>query len=364
MRPSADFARQEGRFVSVPEHVARRGGCTGRPEYFVHAQWPEHAPKSAIALFRARLFELVAGLADPRATESFAFEAGFRRSDAALAPPRGPDRRGADEAGAPGRRPTFTPIKPRYTLDRVILPQAVLDRILDLVALVELRPLVFGEWGLAQIEPNPSVAVDFRGPPGTGKTMAAHAVAERLGRPIMLSRLSDLEGRFPGDGPKNLGELFRSAQEHDALLFLDGAEPLLSRRYAAPPGRAAETAIDSMRAELLRALDSFEGVVVFATNLPDGCDGAVDSRFFHVDFPLPDAEAMAAIWRAHLPDRLPLADDVSIPELAAVPGASGRDVQRAVISAALSAARAGATEVDQGRLLDAIRAQIAASVLR
>lgn len=334
--------------MSIPDRLAR-------PEYFVDAQWPDHASKTDIALFRARLFELVEGLADPRVTDAFTFEAGFRHPGSRPAPSATGSRRGDGEAGTAERRPSFTPIKPLHTLDRVILPQAVLDRILDLVALVELRPLVFGEWGLARIEPNPSVAVNFRGPPGTGKTMAAHAIAERLGRPIMLSRLSDLESKFYGDGPKNLVELFRSAREHDALLFLDEAESLLSRRYAAPD-QAAENAINSMRTELLMALDSFEGVVVFATNLPDSYDSAIDSRLFHVDFPLPDAEALTAIWRAHLPDRLPLADDVSIPELAAVPGASGRDVQRAVISAALSAARAGAARVDQARLLAAIRA--------
>jgi len=332
--------------VSIPDQATR-------PEYFVDAQWPEHASNTDIALFRARLFELVEGLADPRATDAFTFAAGFRRPGASPGPSG--DRRGADKADAVERRAPFTPIKPLYTLDRVVLPQGVLDRILDLVAVVELRPLVFGEWGLAQIEPNPSVAVNFRGPPGTGKTMAAHAIAERLGLPIMLSRLSDLESKFHGDGPKNLVELFRSARGHDALLFLDEAESLLSRRYASPD-QAAENAINSMRTELLMALDSFEGVVVFATNLPDSYDSAIDSRLFHVDFPLPDTEALMAIWKAHLPDRLPLADDVSVPELAAVPGVSGRDVQRAVISAALSAARAG-SRVDQARLLAAIHAQ-------
>jgi SpoVK/Ycf46/Vps4 family AAA+-type ATPase len=333
--------------VSIPEQATR-------PEYFVDAQWPEHASNTDIALFRARLFELVEGLADPRSTGDFTFEAGFRRPGTTVGSSW--DRRRADEADAVERRPAFTPIEPLYSLDRVVLPRDVLDRILDLVAIVELRPLVFGEWGLAQIEPNPSVAVNFRGPPGTGKTMAAHAIAERLGRTIMLSRLSDLESKFHGDGPKNLVELFRSAREHDALLFLDEAESLLSRRYAAPD-QAAENAINSMRTELLMALDSFEGVVIFSTNLPGSYDSAIDSRLFHVDFPLPDVEALTAIWKAHLPGPLPLAGDVSVPELAAVPGVSGRDVQHAVISAALSAARAGAKQVDQARLLGAIRAQ-------
>ena len=329
-------------------------GGARRAEYFIDAAWPAPASATDVALFRARLFDAVEKLVDPRTTPSFAFRAGF--APAGERPDPDPAEAEKSVAAAEDGRTTFTPIEPKHSFDRLVLPAETLERILDLVALVELRPLVFGTWGLSRIEPNPSVAVNFRGPPGTGKTMAAHAVAARLGRPIMLSRLSDLESKFHGDGPKNLVELFRSAREHDALLFLDEAESLLSRRYASPD-QAAENAINSMRTELLMALDSFEGVVVFATNLPDSYDAAIDSRLFHVDFPLPDAAALEQIWRAHLPEPLPLGPDVSVPELAAVAGVAGRDVQRAVISAALATARAGEPAVGQARLLAAIRAQ-------
>jgi hypothetical protein len=352
---SVSPARAVPSVPSVPraESVSRPEQAAGarRAEYFVDAEWPAPASATDVALFRARLFDAVEKLVDPRTTPSFAFRAGFAPAGGRPNPPEA-ERSAAAEDG----RTTFTPIEPKHSFDRLVLPAATLERILDLVALVELRPLVFGAWGLSRIEPNPSVAVNFRGPPGTGKTMAAHAVAARLGRPIMLSRLSDLESKFHGDGPKNLVELFRSAREHDALLFLDEAESLLSRRYASPD-QAAENAVNSMRTELLMALDSFEGVVVFATNLPDSYDAAIDSRLFHVDFPLPDAAALERIWRAHLPEPLPLGPDVSVPELAAVAGVAGRDVQRAVISAALAAARAGEAEVGQARLLAAIRTQ-------
>lgn len=336
-------------------------GPRARPAHYFAADWPTEVTETQAALFRARLFELVEGLVDPASTPSFAFSGGFGPARQDRAAPRTAASPAAERSAQKEKeegRTTFTPIPPRFSFDRLVLPAETLERILDLVALVELRPLVFDTWGLSLIEPNPSVAVNFRGPPGTGKTMAAHAVAERLGRPIMLSRLSDLESKFHGDGPKNLVELFRSAKEHDALLFLDEAESLLSRRYASPD-QAAENAINSMRTELLMALDSFEGVVVFATNLPDSYDGAIDSRLFHVDFPMPDAAALEHIWRAHLPVDFgfPLGPDVSVPQLAAVTGVAGRDVQRAVISAALAAARAGEDAVGQARLLAAIRAQ-------
>src|SRR5262249_21727693 len=159
-----------------------------------------------------------------------------------------------------------------------------------------LVPLVFDRWNLRRVEPHPSIAVNFRGPPGTGKTLAAHAAARHLGRPILLSRLSDLESKYHGDGPKNMVSLFQSATVSGAVLFIDEAQSLLSRRFASPE-QAAESAINSMRTELLMALDKFDGLVIFASNLPGSYDSAIASRLVHVDFPLPDAAARDQIWR-------------------------------------------------------------------
>ena len=78
-----------------------------------------------------------------------------------------------------------------------------------------------------------------------------------------------------------------------------------------------------MRTELLQALDAFEGLVIFASNLPDSYDVAIESRLLHVDFGLPDREARVGIWRTHLPAELPRADDVSIEELAEIDGVLG-----------------------------------------
>jgi ATP-dependent 26S proteasome regulatory subunit len=129
---------------------------------------------------------------------------------------------------------------------------------LDCIEFVKVSPVVFDTWGLRSIEPHPSIAVNFRGPPGTGKTMAAHAAASYLGQKILLSRLSDLESKYYGQGPKNLAGLFESARRENAIIFIDEAESLLSRRFAQPE-QAAESAINSMRTELLMALDSFDG---------------------------------------------------------------------------------------------------------
>src|ERR1700761_582831 len=105
---------------------------------------------------------------------------------------------------------SFTPLEPLYDFGQLVLPEKTMNKLLDVAFFVESSRLVFDEWNLRSIEPRPSMAVNFRGPPGTGKTMAAHALASHLKRKILLCRLSDLESKFHGEGPKNLVELFGS----------------------------------------------------------------------------------------------------------------------------------------------------------
>jgi SpoVK/Ycf46/Vps4 family AAA+-type ATPase len=250
----------------------------------------------------------------------------------------------------------FVSIEPNYQLEQLIVSADTRERLMDCIEFVRVSPVVFGTWGLQSIEPHPSIAVNFRGPPGTGKTMAAHAAASYLGKKILLSRLSDLESKYHGQGPKNLAGLFDSAKRENAIVFIDEAESLLSRRFAQPQ-QAAESAINSMRTELLMALDSFDGLVIFASNLPRSYDEAIDSRLLHVDFELPDFDARRAIWQLHLPSSLPVEPSLSIDSLAAVDGVSGRDIKLAVISAAVSAARHNAPYVAEGMLRSSLERQ-------
>jgi ATP-dependent 26S proteasome regulatory subunit len=87
-----------------------------------------------------------------------------------------------------------------------------MDDLLSAVDLATVQRLVFEEWGLKAIEPFPRTALNFHGPPGTGKTMAAHALANRLGRKILVASYAEIESKFHGDGPKNVKALLNASQ--------------------------------------------------------------------------------------------------------------------------------------------------------
>lgn len=307
--------------------------------------------KTDFVLFRTQLFELLGVLVHDHNMAPFSITTGYAHESDQLTKEN--PREGLER---PEHRPMgqLDAIDPVFKFDQLVLPPRTMEQILNYVALVEVAPLVFDSWNLRSIEPNPSMAVNFQGPPGTGKTLAAHAIADRLGRKIIMSRLSDLESKYHGDGPKNLVQLFSAASAAGAVLFIDEAESLLSRRFAQPE-QAAESAINSMRTEILMALDSYDGLVIFASNLPHSYDQAIESRLLSIDFEKPDRRTRREIWRKHLPSALPLSADVSLDTLAAIEGLTGRDIKMSVITAAVAAARRGDRAITQEHLVRAAR---------
>jgi SpoVK/Ycf46/Vps4 family AAA+-type ATPase len=231
--------------------------------------------------------------------------------------------------------------RPRYDFDQLVLPADQAEALLTAVAAIRVRSRVYGDWGLHRIEPTQSTALNLHGPPGTGKTLAAHAIAARLGMPIIMAGYAELESKFHGDGPKNVKAAFHAAESRQALLFIDEADSLLSRRLT-EVNQGSEQAINSMRSQIVLCLDQFTGVVVFSTNLVANYDRAFESRVRHFHFRLPDRTARSAIWRKLLVPGLPLGPGLDLDRLSATTeGFSGREIKLAVLTAAERAAVAG-----------------------
>src|SRR5258708_23231974 len=190
------------------------------------------------------------------------------------------------------------------------------------------------------------MAINLSGPPGTGKSFAAEAIADHLKQQIIRIDYAQIESRCVGDTPKNIAAAFVAAKETPSVLFFDEADSVLSRR-ATNITQAADYGVNVSRSTLLLQLDSFEGVVLFATNLASNYDPAFVRRILaHVYFPLPDEEALARLWRYHLPAKLPLQPNVTAEALSARSiGLSGGDVLNVVILAAATAVESGETAV-------------------
>jgi SpoVK/Ycf46/Vps4 family AAA+-type ATPase len=267
--------------------------------------------------------------------------------------------------GAPGRRAVES-IAPRRTFDDVILPPATRRALDDALAQVTQHDLIFNKWGLGERHPTGlALAFNFAGPPGTGKTICAEALAHSLGRRLLLVRYAELESLWMGETPKNVAAIFRTAREEGAVLFFDEADAIASRRSTLlDTGFQRES--NTVVSVLLQELEWYNGVVIFATNLAANFDPAFERRIrTHVMFEMPGTAEREQIWRVQLhPTRTPLAKDVDFVDLARRYDVSGGDIRNAVLKAALAAAaRPGpdaAKRIQQRDLEEGVEAVIAA----
>src|SRR5258706_8638549 len=211
----------------------------------------------------------------------------------------------------------FTPQEPRRRLENLVLAAATERQLRTALAKIQYHDKLYHDWGLETIHPEGrGLAINLYGPPGTGKSFAAEAIADHLQRPIIRIDYAQIESRFVGDTPKNIAAAFEAAKESISVLFFDEADSVLSRR-ATNITQAADYGVNVSRSTLLLQLDSFDGVVLFATNLASNYDPAFVRRILaHVHFPLPDEAALTRLWRYHLPRPMPLEPGVT-PEILA-----------------------------------------------
>src|SRR5690348_17309287 len=212
----------------------------------------------------------------------------------------------------PSARRAVESIAPRRTFNDVILPPVTRRALDTALAQVTQHDLIFNKWGLGERHPTGlALAFNFAGPPGTGKTICAEAIAHSLGRHLLLVRYAELESMWMGETSKNVAAIFRTAREQKAVLFFDEADAIATRRSTSlDHGFQRES--NSVVNVLLQELEWYNGVVIFATNLAANFDPAFERRIrTHVLFEMPGRAEREQIWRVQLhPTRTPLALDV------------------------------------------------------
>jgi SpoVK/Ycf46/Vps4 family AAA+-type ATPase len=241
--------------------------------------------------------------------------------------------------GRRGRRAVET-ITPERTFADVILPAATQRTLEQALAQVRNHALIFERWGLGERHATGlGLAFNFAGPPGTGKTICAEAIAHALGKQLLVVNYSVVESMWAGETAKNVAAVFRTAAETDAVLFFDEADAIAGRRTA-NVRQGMEREANTVVNVLLKELEAFNGVVVFATNLAANFDPAFERRIrTHVLFEMPGLAERERIWQVQLhPLHTPLSADVDFAALAERYPASGGDIKNAVLKAAAAAA--------------------------
>ena len=247
-------------------------------------------------------------------------------------------------------------IYPKATLDDLVLAdeaQATLQHIVDQM---QQRWRIYHEWGFERrMSRGMSISVLFSGESGTGKTMAAEALASALDLPLYRIDLSSVVNKYIGETEKNLRRIFDAADEMGVILFFDEADALFGKRGEVKDSHDRYANIEINY--LLQRMEAYRGVAILATNMKSAIDPAFTRRLrFIIKFPFPAFPERQRLWKRVFPDDVPLGA-IDYERLAQF-NLAGGSIQSIALNASFLAAARGQI-VDMSILLEAVRLEYA-----
>lgn len=184
----------------------------------------------------------------------------------------------------------------------------------------------------------------LHGPPGTGKTFAAGAIAHELGRDILQADMSLIKSKWVGDSEKNVAKLFQTyariveLEPNPPILLLNEADQFLFKRIN-NPDRSVEIMYNSLQNQFLEAFEHLHGILIATTNMRENLDPAFNRRFhLKLEIPKPGLIEREKLWRLHLPGSIPGAQAIDTENLAARYELTGGQILVIVKNAATEAA--------------------------
>jgi hypothetical protein len=249
-------------------------------------------------------------------------------------------------------------ITPMATWDDIVLPPSHLTLLREIGKHVRHRTKVYEEWGFAtKTSRGLGVTALFAGESGTGKTMAAEVLANDLGLDLYRIDLAATVSKYIGETEKNLGRLFDAAEASGAILLFDEADALFGKRGEVKDSHDRYANMEV--SYLLQRMESYRGLAILTTNLRSNLDQAFVRRLrFIVQFPFPDSEHRAHIWKRVFPADTPLAG-VEPGRLAQM-SISGGSIWSIAVAAAFQAADADSV-VSPSHILQAAQVEYAKS---
>ncbi len=224
---------------------------------------------------------------------------------------------------------TFKDLKVPVETKRLL--EAVCDQ-------VNYKRKLLEDWGLKRFYAyGTCVSVLMQGMSGTGKTMAAHVIANTLNMELFKIDLSQIMDKYIGETEKRLEQSFDLAEKTSKILFFDEADVLFGRRSDIHDSK--DRYANNEVSYILQRLEEFDGVVLLTTNLQNNIDAAFIRRMrYIIPFPMPDASCRKEIWKSLFQGNIPY-KEIDFDFLAERFELSGATIKNVVFNAAVLAAR-------------------------
>ncbi|MDH4196802.1 MAG: ATP-binding protein, partial [Candidatus Aminicenantes bacterium] len=230
-------------------------------------------------------------------------------------------------------------LEPAVNWDDLILPDLEIGALKTIAAQLRQRVRVYEEWGFAARSARGlGISALFAGESGTGKTLAAEVLSGDLRLDLYRIDLSQVVSKYIGETEKNLRRVFDAAEDGGAILLFDEADALFGKRSEVKDSHDRYANIEV--SYLLQRMEAYRGLAILTTNLKSALDSAFLRRLrFVVQFPFPDADRRAAIWRRMFPSQTPT-DGLRYEKLARL-NVAGGNIRNIALNAAFLAADEG-----------------------
>lgn len=223
------------------------------------------------------------------------------------------------------------------TMDSLILPPQEELIINQICNHVKYSHQVFDNWNMeSRFAYGKAISVLLCGPPGTGKTMTARVLSDRLGLPLYHVNLSQLVDKYIGETEKHLEEIFSNAEKSNIILFFDEADSVFSKRSQVSDSqdKYANTEVSF----ILQRLEAYDGMVILSTNFLNNIDHAFLRRIqYIVNFNMPGTEERKKLWENAIPAECPT-ERIDFEYLSQQFELSGSSIKSAVLTATFYAA--------------------------
>ncbi|MFS4448384.1 ATP-binding protein [Maribacter sp. 2307UL18-2] len=231
-------------------------------------------------------------------------------------------------------RPAFSTEFPaaRLTTEQtwadLVLPNSTEQQIQDILTWLKYKETLFDELDMGR-KLKPGYRALFHGPPGTGKTLTANLLGKYTQRDVYRVDLSSVVSKYIGETEKNLAHLFNRAENKDWILFFDEADALFGRRTQVQ--NSHDRYANQEVAYLLQRVETYEGLIVLASNFKSNIDEAFVRRFQSIiHFPMPRMQERLSLWEKAFPEKIALHKDLDLRQLAQKFELTGADIMNVV----------------------------------
>jgi len=221
-------------------------------------------------------------------------------------------------------------LETKMTWDDLVLSSRTKSQISEIITWIKHGNTLLGDWNMGH-KLRPGLRCLFYGPPGTGKTLTASLLGKENCMDVYRVDLSLTISKYIGETEKNLSKIFDMASSHNWILFFDEADALFGKRTQVQD--AHDRYANQEVSYLLQRVETFNGIVILATNMKNNIDEAFSRRFESmVQFQMPRPQERSLLWQKGFSEKAhkALGEDVDLNDLAMQYELSGASIMNVI----------------------------------